>query len=60
MWPLLILGVGLVLTGCLNKRYPADTALVKYANRTTPGAKIDIKKHLVPDKMNLLYVFADG
>jgi hypothetical protein len=59
VWPALLILCWLTV-GCLTKQYPADSDSVKYANRTTPGAKINLKRHLVPGKMNLIYVFADG
>lgn len=52
------LSICLLLAGC-GKDYPADTNGVKYANRTSPGAKLDVKKVLEPEKMNLIYFYAD-
>lgn len=54
----LILLSAVCLIGC-GKDYPSDTGSIKYANRTSPGSKLEVKSVLVPDKMNIIYFYAD-
>lgn len=49
----------LLVAGCAGKQYPADKSKVKYANRNSPGSKLEVKSMLTPDEMNLVYFFAD-
>jgi uncharacterized protein YceK len=54
---LLILTI--VLAGCQSS-YPADTPSIKYGNREAAGSRLNFGGDLfVPDKMNILYFYAD-
>lgn len=56
---LVFLGV-LALFACASKEYPSDNSNVKYANRGKPGARLVFDDRLlVPDKVNVLYFYAD-
>jgi hypothetical protein len=48
-----------VLLGCQTS-YPEDTTQIKYGNRQGAGSRLDFNgKLLVPDKMSILYFYAD-
>ena len=48
-----------VLVGCQTS-YPADTSRIKYGNRQAAGSRLNFDGNLfVPDKMNILYFYAD-
>ena len=49
----------LFLAGCVSKHYPADQGKIKYANRNSPGSKLEVKSLLSPKEMNLIYFYAD-
>ncbi len=48
-----------LLSGCASKSYPADTSSIIYANRASVGSKLQVKGLLVPQKMNIIYFYAD-
>lgn len=56
---LLILTAAVLVCGCSGKQYPADSSGIKYANRSSPGAKLEVRKYLEPERMNLVYFYAD-
>ena len=56
---LLILSAALLVCGCSSKQYPSDSSGIKYANRSSPGAKLEVQKFLEPERMNLVYFYAD-
>ena len=56
---LLLLSTALLVCGCGGKQYPTDTGGIKYANRSSPGAKLEVHKFLEPERMNLVYFYAD-
>jgi hypothetical protein len=53
-----VLLTSILLAGC-SKDYPADSGAITYANRTSPGSELKVKSVLVPDKMNIVYFYAD-
>lgn len=55
---LLVFSALLLCQGC-SKDYPPDSSSIKFANRSNPGSKLDVKEYLEPERMNLFYFYAD-